>query len=264
MTGTFNPSPGTTAEGPSVQSAEGHSDREVSREETDALLEAVDRLIGDANRTVGSGPLLPAADPTSGDDDQEDSIEQYMAKLMQRVGSRSGSERPAPQFPKPVHRQSLPTAPSTKTPVQPEQPAPARREPIRRAPAPEKTRDLSRLREVANQSATTAVRTHYRNSMRRTVGLLAMTCGCLLAAYALLTWTVVAQPWSSAAAVLILGAAATALWRYHKAVRLLTAASPQDSYLASPRDVPAARPLRPSDVTPVAETSADQPAAKAN
>jgi hypothetical protein len=263
MTGTFDQSPGTAAEGSSVQSAEGHSARQVSREETDALLEAVDRLIGDARRTVESGPTLPAAEPTPGGDEDEDSIEQYMARLMERVADRSGSDRPAPQCPKPVQRQSLPTAPSTKTPVQREQPAPARREPVRRAPAPEKTRDMSRLREVANESATTAVQTHYRNSMWRTIRLLAMTCGCLFAAYGILTWPVVAQPWSSAAAVLILGAAATALWRYHKAVRLLAAASPQDSNPASPEDARAARPPRPSSDTPAAETSADQPAAKA-
>jgi hypothetical protein len=219
MTAAFDESQDTMSE---QNIAPGASGRQVSSDETQALLDAVDHLIGAARRTVEAEPSLETTQPSAEPDDDE-AIRQYMVQLMERVERRTGGDRRALQ-----NQQAAGDPPATQ-PVRPVQLAIERRHADRRAAAPEKLDDMSRLREVANSSASMAVQSHYRKSMHQTVGLLAMTCGCMFAAYGILSWSVVRQPWAGTSVALLLVAAATALWKYHRSVQALASLSSQNS-----------------------------------
>lgn len=123
-----------------------------------------------ASGTAASEAIDRAARPSPPAEEDEDSIDAYMARLMQRLGSKA----PAPA---PRHAEPLPSA----APAAPDQPEPEA-EPValvvtklsdpsemgRRALPPERASDLSAMRELANLNARSAIDKHQRRTMRDT------------------------------------------------------------------------------------------------
>ncbi|MHB8898274.1 MAG: hypothetical protein ACYC6Y_05965 [Thermoguttaceae bacterium] len=122
------------------------------------------------------------------EDDREESIEQYMAGLLARVNSGGsytpGSQAPPDERPVPVPIRESRMAPEMSEPdeesgqsaeeaeeamvaasEEPDQVAPS----IRRARAPERIEDLAMFREVANMSAQSALDTHARSRLLKSV-----------------------------------------------------------------------------------------------
>ncbi len=121
---------------------------------------------------VAQVPAPPAA-PSANDDEHEESVDQYMARLMQRIRSVSGADpdSPTPSPADPARAgddgstndraaaQSRPTATlghgwTTR---------------LRQAVTPEKHVDLSALRELANLSAQSAISRHSHRTLTRTM-----------------------------------------------------------------------------------------------
>lgn len=124
------------------------SDRETPAEEAYASTEE--------QTPVAPQPKQEAATPAEDDD----SIEAYMARLLQRVQGGASDPAPARRAPEPVRHQVAPVVASepepAATPLVPESPLdPA--EYIPRAQAPERNSSLSAMREVANASARSAI-----------------------------------------------------------------------------------------------------------
>jgi hypothetical protein len=127
---------------------------------------------------------------------EEESIDDYMTRLLERVRSTTGgAEVPdsRPQAPRP-QRPAVPTAPA-ETPLElasvPQPATPRPRKPVEmtpRAKAPEKMAGLSAMRELANLSAQNALDQHTRKQLARARRgkLLIVISG--LAAAALLMW----------------------------------------------------------------------------
>ena len=167
----------------------------VELEEEEPVPSAVatrDELPPDATRQQ------PAA-ASAKEEGEEESIDDYMNRLMQRIRSADGESGPAsytPQRSEPSRssRGASATAPSVESPTpQPASPPPAaqRREPIEMSPrvvAPEKRIDLSALRELANLSAHSALNQHSRNILIGTMHSKLMVALVALASGAGLLW----------------------------------------------------------------------------
>jgi chromosome segregation ATPase len=138
---------------------------EVGREETDAP--ARDSSAAGEDGSWGAPEPSQAASELEGaGEDHEESIDSYMSQLMARLGNSSYTGG----------REESRTVAGAKTPSpqrtveeQPEA-APLRKlrdtsEIVRRAPAPERSSDLSALREIANLNARTALDAHSRSGL---------------------------------------------------------------------------------------------------
>ena len=126
----------------------------------------------DSGEEFSEPPQPPAPSPTPPplvNDDDDASIQDYMAQLMQRVGGGSAAPEPVatkPAATKPAATQPTPP-PQTERPAAPE-PAPKPLDPsefVPRAIAPEATSGLKALRAVANTSTRSAIHRHQRRSM---------------------------------------------------------------------------------------------------
>ena len=119
--------------------------------------------LGKANEPMQT--LVMPAQPSSAQ--QEDSIENYMAKLLSRVrGSEESRETPSPdaagkQAEAATGAAAVP-APEVEEPIQP-QPI------VRRVPVPEPPERLSQMRELANSAARSAIDTHAKKHGKREV-----------------------------------------------------------------------------------------------
>lgn len=137
-----------------------------------------------------SPPYQPAARDVAKEED--DSIEQYMSRLLSRVRGSDG-----PVSSSPVVRESQPAAvpqqpaasaaaPVVETPREPKEFVP-------RAQAPEGPQRLSLMRELANSAAQSAIHTHARQSQKREtktrslVALLSLTGAAALLVTAMFT-----------------------------------------------------------------------------
>jgi len=127
---------------------------------------------------------------------EEESIDDYMVRLLKRLRSTTGGAEVAdcrPQAP-PPRQPAVPAAPAEAAPESASVPQPATpppRKPVQmtpRAKAPEKMADLSAMRELANLSAQSALDWHTRKLLARARRgkLLIVISG--LAATALLLW----------------------------------------------------------------------------
>jgi len=141
-------------------------------------------------RDERSRRAAPSAVKTVGED--EESIDAYMAQLMQRIRATSASvhaeSHPAQKAETPdgVERE-VPPAPA---PAPPELPTPAAK-PIERTghgEAAEKNIDLTALRELANLSAQSAISRYARRSLIRSMRSKLLVTGVALASGALLLW----------------------------------------------------------------------------
>jgi hypothetical protein len=118
---------------------------------------------------VAEKPVQTASPTTPGPLDEEDSIDDYMSRLLERVRGTSGSAyRPEPpsESKRPEQSEAAPSpllASQESTPIRPVV-APSSK-PVRMTPitsAPEKQLDLSAMRELANLSAQKALDRHSR------------------------------------------------------------------------------------------------------
>lgn len=160
--------------------------------------------------------VLPPEDRSFGNDDEEQSIEQYMAGLLARASGRSDATSAMPvtkersaakpaQAPGPemAERKQEPAdkSPSETSPAS--QPRPVTKEPTDprargpRARAPEKAEDLVTLRELANLSAQSALDTHARARLVKSVNAKLAVVVVALATAGVLFWRWVAVPGST-------------------------------------------------------------------
>jgi hypothetical protein len=140
---------------------------------------------------ASTGPTLSEPQrATSGD--EEESIDEYMAQLMRRIrGDSIASASPAqPQPQPPADRQVyVPTTSREHPPVQEVQEterkpveAPLTLEELRRGgPAPEQTTDMSALRELANQTARSAIGAHASRKYRENATSKLLVAGAAVA-----------------------------------------------------------------------------------
>ena len=111
-------------------------------------------------------PSSPSAAPKHHGHDDEESIDDYMARLMQRVrGDESGAEPmpPARRVPVEVERDEPADEPQSAELLVPQPNAPPLRKPVDMSPravAPEKQLGLSAMRELANLSTQSALHRH--------------------------------------------------------------------------------------------------------
>jgi hypothetical protein len=118
---------------------------------TDELGNPIERRKTDSELSTGHEQRRRKTDsaaPSSQARDDEESIEDYMARLLQRVRGISAE---------------IPQSPRESTAPEPEQQSPTEEAPAKvgpRATAPEKAAGLAAMREIANLSARTAIATH--------------------------------------------------------------------------------------------------------
>jgi hypothetical protein len=162
-----------------------------------------------------SPPLRPAAAPSH---DEEESIESYMERLMQRVRGDSPPPSPAQRLqsapPKPAVSESA-KAPPAPGPAAPAAAPPQPGEPgefVPRSTAPETGSNLSAMRELANTAARSAIDHHIRrHTNRQAMGKL-LGAGVCLAAGGFLGYTAWQQPTSLTIAGATLSLSLAALW----------------------------------------------------
>ncbi len=147
---------------------------------------------------------LASAEPT--DDKEEESIDDYMTRLMQRVGATVGGAQAVETQPQPSQplRYSEPQSPPEPPSKQPA--TPPLRKPVdvsRRAVAPENPAGLSAMRELANLSATNAIDRHGRQKLIRATRAKAATVVAGVGVGAVLMWFW----WAMGAGLFVLGAA---------------------------------------------------------
>ncbi len=168
-----------------------------------AEMASQEELAGMADRPAGDVPL-PASDsaeqldesfsPTEGEGD--DSIEQYMSRLLHRM--RGGAAPPAFA---PATREDQPKFGAPAVGISPAavgEHAPTPKEYVPRAPVAEQPERLSLMRELANSAAQSAIHTHARQHQRREtrrkslVALLSLIGGTSLAIVACVNGSLIA------------------------------------------------------------------------
>ena len=151
---------------------------------------------------VDESAARPAAEPTrakSKDDEDNDSIDDYMAQLLQRMRSPGGqaaapASKPAAGASRTPAEADAPAAGETATSVPAAaEPPPGRRKPAQMSPmavAPEKHGDLAAMRELANMSAKTALHKHARGQTKIAARgkLLVAAIGLLVGGLLLVLW----------------------------------------------------------------------------
>lgn len=170
----------------------GNDDRQweeqQSEEGEDAQLWAA---TGPAGRP-GTGQPPPFPLPT--DEEEEESIDAYMSRLMDRVRATTGvSRRESYQPPRSQPEEPPQPVPRAEQPPAAKQAAPQQPKPTkmtRRAVAPEKQADLSAMRELANLSAKTAIHRYaqFQRTFARRAQLLIASVGLIVGGLLLWTW----------------------------------------------------------------------------
>lgn len=133
----------------------------------------------------------PVESPRSSGGDDDDSIESYMNRLLQRVrGETSSSKAAVAPMPAPrsVTLEDLPDEVSVAPEQAPQTPARpvSNLDDIKAAPAPERSHNMAALRDLANQSARGAIQTSNRRQHREsaksklTVSLFGIICGIVV------------------------------------------------------------------------------------
>jgi hypothetical protein len=114
----------------------------------------------------------PRHEPVRGSEDDDESIDSYMAQLLKRVSGISiGQTSTAPASHAPLSPAPVVSQPLEKPLDQPAAPAHDTPTRVRRIAAPELSSDLAAMRELANLSARAAIDTHtYRNWGRAAFG----------------------------------------------------------------------------------------------
>jgi hypothetical protein len=154
-----------------------------------------------ARGRAGMGPSPRENPPHAAHEGDEESIDDYMARLLQRVrgavdegeGAAESPRRPArADKPVPPARETIPSDSDTEA-SGPRPTLAKRREPVEMSPravAPEKHVDLTAMREVANFSAQNAIDWHSRRVQGRVVASKAMIMflGLLAGAILLYVW----------------------------------------------------------------------------
>jgi len=193
---------------------------------------------GDADSCRVTAPIAASAAPDSvriRSDEEDESIDAYMARLLKRVQKTSGGQ-PVPAHaapPGPPKSEPLPSGQSVDSPLPSGEPpgTPTGHAALSpRAVAPEKLVDLASLRDLANFSAQSAIDAHARRTMAKSsIGKSLVMLVSLLAG-ASLTWVW----WARCPDARILYAAGVSfviavLWGIHNAmlVRILLRSQPR-------------------------------------
>jgi hypothetical protein len=120
-------------------------------------------------RTPDPGVSASPACRGNGSDGDEESIENYMERLLGRIRGEHGNERstpvkcePAPQETPPVEEQEPPQMPA----APPSEETLDETEYVPRSAAPERSSNLAAMRELANESAHSAINTCFRRRRR--------------------------------------------------------------------------------------------------
>ena len=121
-----------------------------------------------AGPPVGSQTLVMPADPDSARAHSEDSIEQYMAKLLNRVRTsaeaRESGNSESEDKPADAAANTADESPADES-KEPEPPQPI----VRRPSVPEAPEKLSQMRELANSAARSAIHAHAKQNANRVV-----------------------------------------------------------------------------------------------
>jgi len=187
-------------EGPSDKSPKSPGSSEEVLRRMGILVSSSDEEADD-QRPASPGPTQSGTAETPGsldepDGDEDESIDDYMARLLERVRetpARSGAPVASPSSSvRAGARSSAP--PSGPAPTDSPQPASPTAEPPQpaeispRATAPEKSVDLSAMRELANLSAHAAISRHARRMLLGTVASKLAVAIVALATAAILGW----------------------------------------------------------------------------
>jgi hypothetical protein len=172
---------------------------------------------------------------------EEESIEKYMERLMERVRgdkAMSPKPRPAPDL-EPEEPAAAAAAPEAET-AEPSEPAPVQpAETIRRPPPAEQTIDLAAMREVANTAARSAIERHYQNSRGdRGTGRL-FAAGFVLLVSALLgcwAWQTSSVPAAVGAGIALLAGGLWAMRGFGRLLKSLTLSRPAPPVLPASSD----------------------------
>jgi len=149
-------------------------------------------------------PVAPAAlprhaDGTAAADDDDESVENYMARLMERVGVKQrglDSSRQAttdrPAAPEPAAAPTI--QPATRPAAHNDDDKPKLERMVRRS-TPELSADLSRMRELANENVRTVLDVHFRRKLYyMTIGKASVAVASFLAGLILLWWSAHGAP----------------------------------------------------------------------
>lgn len=136
----------------------------------DSSTESVDSHGSDQTPLPDETSAGRAARPAPHAEEEEDSIDEYMARLMQRLGAKAQTPPPRQQQPAPtmtpvvlpeIEPETAPVAPVATKLTDPSEMG-------RRALPPERAADLSAMRELANLNARSAIDKHQRRTIRHT------------------------------------------------------------------------------------------------
>lgn len=209
-------------------------------------------------------PMPPPSRPAFRDDPvespDEESIEKYMERLMQRVrGDSTSAPRPAvmpvlqKQLEEPPAAGPAENLPAEQDPVKPEEYLP-------RSPAPEQSANLAAMRELANTAARTAIEKHHQKSGNKQVAFKLLGAGVLLLGSALLAYWAWQMSSVTAAVGAAIGLLTGTLWALRGFIRFLNAIK-----LSRPQPAPAdasptaddAVPMAPAETPLAAELASD-------
>jgi hypothetical protein len=166
---------------------------EFPDDEPPASNEDFKRMPGACASSECETPSLATSEPPAED---EESIDNYMAQLMQRLGAKTPGTGVAPPRTGEQAASSRPAASEAASEPSPQAPSPRegvwqRREPVELAPravAPEKSVDLSALRDLANLSAKQALGKHEHQQLKMAKRSKLIVIGVSLAVGAGLLW----------------------------------------------------------------------------
>jgi hypothetical protein len=189
----------------------------------------------------------------------EESIETYMERLMQRVRGDSTSQPKPPLVPvlqKQIEELAaaapVESRPSEEQPVKPEEYLP-------RSQAPEQSANLAAMREVANTAARTAIEQHHQKSGNKQVAFRLLGAGVLLLVSALLGYWAWQMSSITAAVGAGIGLLTGSLWALRGFVRMLSTlklSRPQPAADALPA-ADAAEPVSPAEAPLAAELASE-------
>ncbi|MEE9603889.1 MAG: hypothetical protein V3V75_11325 [Thermoguttaceae bacterium] len=194
------PQPPTAEPHAGQDQAEQIPPEEIFEDSPEALAEVLPRVGGNdlpptgekeekappQGQNAADAPNEQATTDSAGQRDKdEESVEEYMARLMQRISGVT-----APRQPRPPERSEIPSVASPKDQADFPAVKPRRRKPVDlspRAEAPEKHADMLAMRQLANVSAKTAIDRHTRRQMTSTkrgkllVAVVSLLVGVMLA-----------------------------------------------------------------------------------
>lgn len=189
---------------------------------------------GDDEPRPVAPPVRSAPDPASEGEREDESIDQYMARLMDRVRGTGGTTSPAPrsQFGRrEVDSSPIPTSHAA-PPARVEDPAVAEApsQPRVRVAPPESAADLSAMRELANLNARQALGSHQQRRVASVMyGKLLLAVVSMVVSFTMIAMAVAGRPLYIFGAMLAATMTAVWSWQYLRLARQLAQAAEQSA-----------------------------------